>query len=139
MTGRVGAWLRQATSDLEVARLTASQGYHAQACYHAGQAAEKALKALLLASGATPPYSHSLPRLLDALEQQGLETAPLEGLQLRQLSRMSSESRYPQAEEAPIDRFDANDSSPALAMAEAVLGHVTSQLGLDRSDRQADP
>ena len=47
MTPRVEAWLRQAHSDLEVARLTAAQGYHPQAC---DQAAEKALKALLVAS-----------------------------------------------------------------------------------------
>ncbi len=41
-----------------------------------------------------------------------VDTAPLDGLHLRQLSRMGSESRYPQEEEAPIDRFDANDSAP---------------------------
>lgn len=61
MTPRVEAWLRQATSDLGVAELTASQGSHAQACYHAGQAAEKALNALLVASSATPPYSFPCP------------------------------------------------------------------------------
>lgn len=60
MTPRVEAWIRQANNDLEAAGLTAGQGFHAQACYQAGQAAEKALKALLLAAGITPPYSHSL-------------------------------------------------------------------------------
>lgn len=128
MTPRVEAWLRQATSDLGVAELTASQGYHAQACYHAGQAAEKALKALLVASGATPPYSHSLPRLVETLGQIGLDVAPLKHLQLKQLSRMASESRYPQAEEAPMDRFDAHDSTPALAMAGSVIAFVTQTL-----------
>ena len=45
MTPRVDAWMRQANSDWAVAELTAQQGFHSQACYHYGQAAEKALKA----------------------------------------------------------------------------------------------
>ncbi|MEB3193703.1 MAG: HEPN domain-containing protein [Cyanobacteriota bacterium] len=128
MTPRAEAWLRQATSDFGVAELTASQGYHAQACYHAGQAAEKALRALLVASGATPPYSHSLPKLVEMLEQIGLDLGPLQDLQLKQLSRMASESRYPQAEEAPMDRFDAHDSTPALAMAGTVIAFASQTL-----------
>ncbi|MFM8605295.1 MAG: HEPN domain-containing protein [Cyanobium sp.] len=129
MTPRVEAWMRQALSDLEVARLTAAQGYHPQACYHAAQAAEKALKALLIAAGSRPPYSHSLPQLFEALRVLAVDTAPLDGLHLRQLSRMGSESRYPQEEEAPIDRFDANDSAPALAIAEAVVRFAGDRLG----------
>ena len=43
MTPRVDAWMRQANSDWAVAELTAKQGFHSQACYHYGQAAEKAL------------------------------------------------------------------------------------------------
>jgi HEPN domain-containing protein len=41
MTPRVEAWIRQAQNDLDAARLTASQGFHAQACDLAGQAAER--------------------------------------------------------------------------------------------------
>ena len=128
MTPRVEAWLRQAHSDLEVARLTAAQGYHPQACYHAAQAAEKALKALLVAADTKPPYSHSLPQLFEALRGLGVDLTPLDGLLLRQLSRMGAESRYPQEEEAPIDRFDANDSAPALATAEAVVQFAAARL-----------
>ena len=43
MTPRVDAWVRQANSDWAVAELTAEQGFHSQACYHYGQATEKAL------------------------------------------------------------------------------------------------
>ena len=44
MTPRVDAWMRQANSDWAVAELTAEQGFHSQACYHYGKAAEKALR-----------------------------------------------------------------------------------------------
>ena len=51
MTPRVKAWMRQAESDVAVAKLNAEQGLHSQACYHAGQAAKKALKALIVEAG----------------------------------------------------------------------------------------
>lgn len=35
--------MRQANSDWALAELTAEQGFHSQACYHYGQATEKAL------------------------------------------------------------------------------------------------
>lgn len=128
MTPRVEAWIRQAHNDLEAARLTASQGFHAQACFLAGQAAEKALKALLLAAGITPPYGHSLEKLVELLREQGLQQPALTDLPLKPLTRMNSASRYPQGDAAPADLFDANDSRSALATAEAVLRIATAQL-----------
>lgn len=128
MTPRADAWLRQARSDLAVARLTADQGFHAQACYHAGQAAEKALKALLVAGGTIPPYSHSLDRLVETVAELGIDATALTSLHLRALTRMNTESRYPQDDEAPIDRFDSNDSSKAVETADAVLAFAEAQL-----------
>lgn len=128
MTPRADAWLRQARSDLAVARLTADQGFHAQACYHAGQAAEKALKALLVAAGTIPPYSHSLDRLVETVAELGIDATALTSLHLRALTRMNTESRYPQDDEAPIDRFDSNDSSKAVETADAVLAFAEAQL-----------
>jgi len=128
VTPRADAWIRQAANDLEAARLTASQGFHAQACYLAGQTAEKALKALLVAAGVNPPYSHSLERLVEALQVQGMSTEELKTLQLKPLTRMNSASRYPQGDEAPADLFDRNDSTAALGTAEAVLRIAAAQL-----------
>jgi len=121
MTPRVDAWIRQAQSDLAVARLTAAAGFHAQACYHAGQAAEKALKGLLVACGVVPPHSHSLDRRLEAIADQGRDTSTLKALPLKALTCMNSETRYPQDAEAPVDRFDAHDSDQALSLASSVL------------------
>ena len=121
MTPRVDAWMRQSNSDWAVAELTAQQGFHSQACYHYGQAAEKALKALLISLDALPPYSHSLERLVDNLESTGLDVQPLRELRLKALSRMNSETRYPSDSEAPTDRFDEQDSNEARNVAEQVL------------------
>jgi HEPN domain-containing protein len=128
MTPRTEAWIRQAQNDLQAAHLTAEEGFHAQACYLAGQAAEKALKALLVAAGITPPYSHSLEKLTELLQAQGLNLAALEALQLKALTRMNSASRYPLGDEAPADLFDHRDSQLALGTATAVLAIATTEL-----------
>ncbi len=128
MTPHVEAWIRQAYSDLDAARVTASQGFHAQACYLAGQAAEKGLKALLVAAGITPPYSHSLQKLVEAIHHQGMTLPAMGELHLNALTRMNSSSRYPQGDEAPADLFDGNDSQLALTTATAVVGIAAAEL-----------
>ena len=128
MTPRVDAWMRQANSDWAVAELTAEKGFHSQACYHYCQAAEKALKGLLISLGSLPPYSHALDRLVDSLEAEGLEVTTLRGLHLKALSRMNSETRYPSDSEAPADRFDEQDSEQARSVAEQVMAFTKASL-----------
>jgi hypothetical protein len=53
------------------------------------------------------------------LRTQGLNTKALAELHLKPLTRMTSETRYPQGDEVPADLFDANASQAALATAEA--------------------
>jgi len=57
-------WLRLADEDLAMARLALDQGIYRQTCFHAQQAVEKALKALLLARQGPYPRTHSLEDLL---------------------------------------------------------------------------
>ncbi len=78
--------------------------------------------------GVAPPFSHSLDRLLEALAEQGLEITAIQALPLKALTRMNSETRYPQDEEAPVDRFDAHDSDQALTMATRVAAFATGVL-----------
>ena len=129
MTGRLHAWLRQAHSDLAMAVYASDGGFHAQACYHCSQAAEKALKAVLLALDQEPERTHSIERLLCALELLGIETAPLRQLPLKPLQRMTTASRYPDGDEAPVDLFDDRDGALALQVARAVVGFADQQLG----------
>jgi len=129
MTGRLHAWLRQAHSDLAMAAYASQGGFHAQACYHCSQAAEKALKAMLLALDQEPERTHSIERLLSALEVLGLETVPLRQLPLKALQRMTTASRYPDGDEAPVDLFDDRDGALALKVARAVVDFADRQLG----------
>lgn len=65
MTGRgPERWLEFADEDLAMAELALERGIYRQACFHAQQAAEKALKAFLEARSGTHPKSHSLEQLL---------------------------------------------------------------------------
>jgi HEPN domain-containing protein len=129
MTGRLHAWLRQAHSDLAMAAYASEGDFHAQACYHCSQAAEKALKAVLLALDQEPERTPSIERLLSALELLGIETTPLRQLPLKSLQRMTTASRYPDGDEAPVDLFDARDGALALEVARAVVGFADQQLG----------
>ena len=54
MNARPNAWLTQAENDLALAHLACDNGYLAQACFIASQAAEKALKSALLELGQEP-------------------------------------------------------------------------------------
>ena len=129
MTTRLQAWIRQAENDLAMAEFARSGQFYAQACYHCSQAAEKALKGLLIGLGQDPPRSHSLERLVDALADLGLEVESLRALQLKALSRMTTATRYPDADEAPMNLFDARDCDLALGVAKSVLETVTKSLG----------
>lgn len=129
MTARVEAWLRQAQSDLAVGKLTEKEGFHSQACYHYSQAAEKALKGLLISLGTLPPYSHSLDRLAEEIRRQGVDITTFQDIHLKAISRMNSETRYPYDDEAPTDRFDEKDSAQARDVAQRVLAFVRTTLG----------
>ena len=128
MTTRLQAWIRQAENDLAMAEFARSGQFYAQACYHCSQAAEKALKGLLIGLGQDPPRSHSLERLVDALADLGLEVESLRALQLKALSRMTTATCYPDADEAPMNLFDAKDCDLALGVAKSVLETVNKSL-----------
>ena len=96
----------------------------AQACYHASQAAEKALKGALLELGIEPPHTPVLNDLVQLLENEGLKVATLNALPLRGLSRIAIQSRYPVDTTPPADLFDLADAEQAIKTAKAVLDVV---------------
>jgi HEPN domain-containing protein len=68
-------WLSKASDDLAIARVVTSTPDVPRwpACFHAQQAAEKALKAHLVAAGIAFPFTHALDRLADLVEADGFE------------------------------------------------------------------
>ena len=121
---RPGAWCRQARNDLDLAAVASSNGFHAQACFFATQAAEKALKGAIVELGLTPPRTHGLSQLVAVLEAQGVDGSGLANLSLRALTRMTVTSRYPLEDTPPMDLFEPSDSEQAISTATAVLAWV---------------
>ena len=76
---------------------------------------------MLISLGSLPPYSHALDRLVESLEAEGVDVTPIRTVRLKALSRMRSETRDPSENEAPTDRFDAEDSDEARSVAEQVM------------------
>ena len=57
------AWLRKAASDLRTIEAAIGVGAFDTACFHAQQAAEKALKAYLIHCEVEFPFTHNLTKL----------------------------------------------------------------------------
>jgi HEPN domain-containing protein len=87
-------WLNRAQSDLQLASSTPAGVYLEDLCYHAQQAAEKAIKAVFIHRGLSFPYVHDIARLLTLLESNG-ERVPLSVQRAKQLTRFAVFSRYP--------------------------------------------
>ncbi len=79
-----------------MADLALGESLYNQVCFHAHQAAEKTLKALVAYRGANPPRTHSLIELLTLLERS---EPTLEGLadELGSLEIYYIPTRYPDA------------------------------------------
>jgi HEPN domain-containing protein len=103
----VTAWIEKAQSDLRMAEFALSEagGLWDQACFHSQQAAEKCLKALLVAMETDVPRTHDLVSLMERCApafpapQDLLEKAAI-------LSQYGVASRYPSFL-APETRQDA--------------------------------
>ena len=87
-------WLNRARSSLTKAKAKIPDVYLEDLCFDAQQAAEKAIKALLLARGITFPYVHDLAELLTLLDNAG-EVIPASAREAGRLSRFAVTTRYP--------------------------------------------
>ena len=68
-------WWQLAADDLRVAELVLREGIYHQACFHAQQCVEKALKGVLVqSSDVAPPRTHSIADLLTVFLRDGSPT-----------------------------------------------------------------
>jgi HEPN domain-containing protein len=120
----VGQWMHSARSDLALARLTDDERIAPEIlAFHAQQAAEKALKALLVRRQVEFPFIHTIGPLLTLCREAGFEgTEALSGAAI--LTRYAVAARYP-GEEEPVTRQEARE---AVELATQVLVWVETQL-----------
>lgn len=90
-------WLAKAASDLTAARsLVAADASYDAACFHAQQAAERALKAILAFADAPIPRTHNLEDLYAACLglASRFQTDSLASLDVSELTPFAVELRY---------------------------------------------
>ena len=109
-------WMNRARSNLAMAKNRVPQAYLEDLCFEAQQAAEKAVKALMIKHGIDFPYVHDLALLLSLLREAG-EVIPDVVGQARRLTRFATVTRYPMNDQAVTERQYVE----AVAIAEAVI------------------
>lgn len=124
MPGSPPDWLHRARSDLNLARLSRPEGVLLEdLCFHAQQAAEKALKAVLVANSMAVPNIHSIRRLIDLLPAK--LDIPGEVQFAASLTDYAVSSRYP----GDFEPVDEDEHREAVRLAEAVVSWVADLIG----------
>ncbi|MBI2267296.1 MAG: HEPN domain-containing protein [Armatimonadetes bacterium] len=109
-------WLRRAWSDLELAQMDRSSRILLEdLCFHAQQAAEKALKAILVSRSIPFPRTHNIGTLVDLLPES-IEI-PLEAAGAARLSDYAVSTRYP----GDLEPVTHEEHVEAVRIAEALL------------------
>ena len=114
-------WLRYARDDLEIAGQMAPDAARSRyTCWFSQQAAEKALKALLVLEGIDFPFTHDLESLLELHDHWPQRAARAD---LEQLTEWGAESRYP----GDWPELTAEDGARAEAEARAVYDAIAAE------------
>lgn len=117
-------WLERARSDLAIANAPLPDGaYYEDLCFHAQQAAEKALKAVYQHYGYTFRYTHDLDELVTGLKLKGVQI-PANIEEATSLSNFAWEARYPSLYE-PVSEEEFRE---ALKMARNVVAWAEKEL-----------
>lgn len=118
----VDRWLAYARDDLRAAEELRSSEIPARiSCFHAQQAAEKAMKAVFVLEQVDYPYTHDLVKLAEALPPGW--TVGATSADLADLSRWAVESRYPM-----LDQPESGDADRALTTARTVVDELTRKI-----------
>lgn len=114
-------WLNRAKSNFSraTADFNLPDVYLEDLCFDAQQAAEKAIKALLLHRGVVFPFVHDLAELVTVLQRSGQEV-PKPIAEAARLTRFAVETRYPSLAEA----VSREDYDRAITIAAEVIRWV---------------
>lgn len=123
--GSAGDWLARARGDLAIARVPLpEQAFYEDLCFHAQQAAEKALKAVYQHHRWSFRYTHDLEELISGLKEKGLDLPP-DVIEADALTGFAWEARYPGFGE-PVTKEEYEE---ALQQAETVVGWAEKEIG----------
>jgi len=117
-------WLHRAKSSLALARQKTADVLYEDLCYQAQQAAEKALKAVLVAGKIPYPYTHDINALLSVLEQNN-KSFPEELWSAVTLTSYASDTRYPGFDK-PVTK---DEYDKAIILAHMILRWAEEQIG----------
>jgi HEPN domain-containing protein len=122
-------WLNAARVDRDVAREIADR-FPQVATFHAQQAAEKALKAVLVLRAGDAPRSHLIDSLLEALLSIQMEVPGEIISAARSLEKHYLPTRYPDALGGgdPAKAYSQGDAGAAINAGEQVLRWAEAQL-----------
>lgn len=108
--------MNRARSDLTQATNEIPGVYIESLCFNAQQAAEKAVKAVMISLNIEFPFVHDLDHLLSLLEDEG-EVIPAPIRQAGRLTKYATITRYP----GDIKPVSSQEYTEAVTIAEAVL------------------
>ena len=83
------------------------------------------MKALITALGEQPSKTHNITKLLQVIEERGVDASGLRGWGVERLTVYAVEARYPDFEEEPT----VEEAQEALGLARAVVEWVIGKLG----------
>lgn len=122
-------WLEYAQADLEMARVPLPKGArYEQLCFFAQQAAEKAIKAVLIRHGIEAPRTHNIEALVSLLPDT-VQRVPELGTATA-LTAYATATRYP----VPVEEVDRPKYAQAVRLAEAVVAWAAEVIGVDAFD-----
>jgi HEPN domain-containing protein len=122
-------WLNQGKRDLEDATILLGAGSFASSCFHAQQAAEKALKGFLYSQGLRAMITHSVARLTaEAAKFEHKFSNLIEAA--KELDRHYIGSRYPNfyPEGASYEYYSEELAERCIKYATSILSNVESAL-----------
>ncbi len=124
-------WLNRARSNLAQAEqgIEIPDVYLEDLCFNAQQAAEKALKAVLIEHELEFPYVHDLVKLMETLLQGGHDV-PDKVREAARISQYAVAARYP----GSLESLTRQDYEEALILATTVVRWAEDVIGSDSSE-----
>ena len=125
---RAEAWMKQATFDLEAARLSMDHGYFEWASFQSQQAAEKSLKGLLVMLDGYAPKGHRLGGLLGVANHLQPRLKTELRVSIAALEAATFVSRYPFAipseRVSPHEFIEKEDAQECLSEATDLVSQI---------------